>query len=269
HLKFSRRLNQTRGVTILHGVINRLDDIKDAEQSENIAMRVAAAFTAAVIRNPDMIGADSSSFETESGDVQDRFKNRYLEMGPGIVWDSLLPGEDVKGIGLDRPNTNLIDYLADQHRRVAAGIGASYSSISKRYDGTYSAQRQELVEAAPGYARMRDQFVSNFLQPIYERFLFWAVESNQLVLPREAKPESINRADYRAPGMPWIDPKKEMEADSVAVVNGFKSRQMVIRERGYDPELVDQQIQADMFEKATAPQAAAVPDDTEEVEQEA
>lgn len=256
HLKFSRRLNQTRGVSLLHGVIHRLDDIKDAEDSERIAMRVAAAFTAAIVRNPDMLGGSAEAFETESGDVQDRFKNRYLEMGPGIVWDSLLPGEDVKGLSLDRPNTNLIEFLADQHRRVAAGVGASYSSISKRYDGNYSAQRQEMVESAPGYARLRHQFVSNFLQPIYERFLFWAVESGQLTLPRQAKPQTLTRADYRAPGLPWIDPKKEIEADALAVEKGFKSRQMVIRERGYDPEIVDQQLQADRYQPPAAQPAA-------------
>lgn len=246
HLKFARRLNQTRGVTILHGVINRIDDIKDAEDSERIAMRVAAAFTAAIVKNPDFVMGDSA-LDTESGDVADRYRNRYLEMGPGIVWDTLLPGEDIKGIGLDRPNTNLIEFLADQHRRIAAGIGCSYSSLTRRYDGTYSAQRQEMVEIIPSYARMRSQFVSDFLQPIYERFLFWAVESGALVVPKSITQESLTKADYRAAGMPWIDPKKEVEADAIAVQNGFKSRQMVIRERGYDPEIVDQQIQSDMF----------------------
>lgn len=249
HLKFSRRLNQTRGVSLLHGVIKRLDNIADIEESEQIACRVAAAFTAAIVRNPDMIQSNDPSFLTEDGDVQEKYRDRYFEMSPGLMIDNLLPGEDIKGIGLDRPNNNLIDFLADQHRRVAAGIGASYSSISKRYDGSYSSQRQELVEQKPNNDRMRNQFISDFLQPIYERFLFWCVESKQLSLPRSAKPGTLTRADYRSPGMPWIDPKKEIEADQIAVESGFKSRHMVMRERGYDPEIVDQQLQADMFEK--------------------
>lgn len=261
HLKFSRRLNQTRGVSILHGVINRLDDIKDIEESERMACRVAAAYTAAIVRNPDMLSGDTPSFLTESGDIYEQYRNRYFEMSPGMIFDNLLPGEDIKGIGLDRPNTNLIDFLGDQHRRIAAGIGASYSSISKRYDGTYSAQRQEMVEQKPAYDRLRNQFVSNFLQPIYERFLFWAVESGSLGIPRNVRPESLNRADYRAPGMPWIDPKKEMEADAVAVDSGFKSRHMVIRERGYDPEIVDQQLLSDDFEATpAAPMAPQAPE---------
>lgn len=264
HLKFSRRLNQTRGVSLLHGVINRLDNIRDIEESEQIACRVAAAFTAAIVRNPDMIQGSDPSFLTEDGDVQDKYRDRYFEMSPGLMIDNLLPGEDIKGIGLDRPNSNLIPFLADQHRRLAAGTGTSYSSISKSYDGSYSSQRQELVEQKPNNDRMRNQFISDFLQPIYERFLFWCVESKQLALPRNAKPETLTRADYRSPGMPWIDPKKEMEADSIAVESGFKSRHMVMRERGYDPEIVDQQLQADMFEKAepqSRPTQQAQPDE--------
>ena len=249
HVKFSRRLNQTRGVTILHSVIRRLDDIKDMEESERIAARVAAAWTAAIIRNPTMIDdVPSFNYDAESGaDSSSRSNDRYFEMGPGTVWDSLLPGEDVKGIGLERPNNNLIEFLADQHRRIAAGTGASASSISKRYDGTYSAQRQELVESQPGYTRLRNYFICKFVQPIYERFLFWAVEAGQLNVSREVRPQTWMRADFRAPGMPWIDPQKEANANETAVKNGFKSRQMVIREMGYDPELVDQQIQGDMF----------------------
>jgi len=107
--------------------------------------------------------------------------------------------------------------------------------------------------------------VSNFLRPIYERFLFWAVQSNQLTLPRSAKPETLNRADYRAPGMPWIDPKKEIEADQVAVQAGFKSRHQVIRERGYDPDIVDQQRAADVM-PVQETQAQPVNEETQEDE---
>jgi hypothetical protein len=58
-----------------------------------------------------------------------------------------------------------------------------------------------------------------------------------------------------------------MEADAVAVENGFKSRHMVIRERGYDPEIVDQQISIDEFKKpepAPAAQSQPVSNDDDE-----
>ena len=47
--------------------------------------------------------------------------------------------------------------------------------------------------------------------------------------------------------MPWIDPKKEVEADVLLVDNGFKSRPQVIRERGGDPATVEKELSADEF----------------------
>ena len=203
--------------------------------------------------------------ENETGDVSgtDRYKNRYLEMGPGAVWDSLIPGESVKGIGLQRPNNNLIEFIADQNRRVASGIGCSYSSLTKRYDGTYSAQRQEMQEQKGSYDKLRNQFIGKFVQPIYERFLFWATESGALVVPRSVDPMSLARADFRGPAMPWIDPAKESTAAETDVRNGFKSRSMVIRERGNDPEIVDAQIQADLFATEDNSQQGDTPEESE------
>lgn len=45
HLAFKKRLHQLRGVSMLHGVIIRLADLKDYEESERVAARIAAAFT--------------------------------------------------------------------------------------------------------------------------------------------------------------------------------------------------------------------------------
>jgi len=96
---------------------------------------------------------------------------------------------------------------------------------------------------------MRNTFISQYVMPVYERFIFWAIQSGQLVVPRNVDPATVARADYRAPAMPWIDPKKESDAAAIDVESGFKSRHMVIRERGYDPDMVDQQLADDKFKK--------------------
>jgi capsid protein len=49
----------------------------------------------------------------------------------------------------------------------------------------------------------------------------------------------------RGPGLPWINPKDEIEADALAVENRFKSRHQIIRERGGNPAIIDEEIKAD------------------------
>jgi capsid protein len=56
----------------------------------------------------------------------------------------------------DRPNPNLETFRNGQLRAVAAGSRGSFSSIARNYDGTYSAQRQELVESTEGYFILQD-----------------------------------------------------------------------------------------------------------------
>lgn len=43
HLKFTRRLHQTRGTSLLSGVLMRLSALKEYEDSELTAARIAAA----------------------------------------------------------------------------------------------------------------------------------------------------------------------------------------------------------------------------------
>lgn len=229
HLKFTRRLHQTRGVTILHGVLHRLQDIKDYEESERIAARIAASFTAAIKR------------EGGSGSAYTQGNRSDLEMQAGMIFH-LQPGEDVATIDTNRPNTGLNDFRSGQVRMVSAGTGTKNSAISRDYNGTYSAQRQELIESRVGYESMRDQFVAQFLEPIYRRFVENAITFGALRTQSGVDPETLFDAEYRGPGMPWIDPLKEAKADEIKIQSRITSRHQLIKDRGGDPAKVDEQI---------------------------
>lgn len=253
HLRYTRRLHQFRGVPILHAVLTRLEDIRDYEESERIAARVAAAFCAYIKRGSDFSGAASIA----AGD-------RAMEMQPGMIFDNLLPGEEVGTISTDRPNSGLEGFRAGQLRAVAAGTKTNYSSIAKNYDGTYSSQRQELVESRGGYDILRQLFVDVFVSEIYRRWLPLAIAAG-VVNTKGTDPATLFDADYRGPGIPWIDPLKETQAEALQVEKGFKSRHQVIREHGNDPIVVDEQLADDDFEPkqpaAPASSSASPPPD--------
>lgn len=231
HLKFTRRFRQTRGVSVLHGVIRRMDDIKDYEESERIAARIAANMTGFIKK----LDADGNDALAQSDD-------RSFEMQAGMVFDQLMPGEDIGMVKSDRPNENLGEFLKTQHRGLAAGTGTNYSSIAKDYGGTYSSQRQELVESQPAYGRLREYFIEVFMRRIWREFVSAAIVAGLLPLNRTVDLETVFDADMRAPGIPWIDPLKETQADVLAVEKRLASRTQVIRNRGGDPDVVYEQI---------------------------
>lgn len=248
HLKFVRRLHQTRGVSIFHGVLTRLDDLKDYEESERIAARVAAALTAYIKRD---IGLAAET--VVAGEDSETASGRTFAMEPGLVFDGLLPGEDVGTIDSKRPNPNLEQFRNAMLRAVAAGTGTRFSSIAKNYNGTYSAQRQELVEAVTHYRRLFDYLRARFYLPVWQRFVDASRLAGLVRIPAGVDQMSIYRPEVRPPNMPWIDPLKEIKAYQGMVESGFRSRHQVIRDLGSDPATVDAQLEADPLDIRPAP----------------
>lgn len=238
HLKLVDRLRQTRGVSVFASVMRRLDDLKDYEDSERVAARIAAAMAVAIKRSPELYDGNASALPASGA--------REFAIAPGMVWDNLAPGESVEPIVASRPNPALEPFVNDQVRRIAAGTGASYSTLAKRYDGTYSAQRQELVEAYAAYGALQDEFIAQFVMPVWRRFVAIAQATGRLGdLPRALDLARLDDADYRSPVMPWIDPLKEVEAAERRIAARLRSRAQEIRAIGGDPADVREQIKTE------------------------
>lgn len=238
HLATLDHIGQIRGVSEFASVITRLEDIKDYEESERVAAKIAAMLTAYVKKGqPDLYTQPEGA------------EPRHLNMQPGMIIDDLAPGEEIGMIDSSRPNPNLITFRQGQLRAIAAGLGGSYSSISKDYNGTYSAQRQELVEQWIHYAVLCDEFTGEICKPVWEQFVQTAHLAGIVKMPADLKPGSHSDALYTAQAMPWIDPLKEANAWAALVENGFASEVEAIRRRGGNPRDVLEQI-ADFRKKA-------------------
>lgn len=228
HIANIDAINQIRGVSEFASVITRLEDIKDYEESERIAAKIAAMLTAYIRKGSpdDWTGADPS---TGSG-------HREIGLQAGTIIDDLMPGEEVGLIDSKRPNANLLAFRQGQIRAFAAGYaGISYSSTAKDYNGTFSAQRQELVETWVNYGVIVDDFVSMFVAPVWETFVKIAHLSGTVRIPREVKTGTHDDAFFVAQAMPWIDPLKEALGWQALVNAGFASEIEVHRKRGVNP----------------------------------
>lgn len=233
HLKMIKRIGQTRGVSLLHSVITRIEDLKDYEESERVAARIAAAMAFFIKKgSPD-------SFMPESDDDAEE---RSFKIQPGMVFDRLQAGEDVGTIQSNRPSVLLEPFRNAMVKAFASGMRLSYSSASKDYNGTYSAQRQELVEQWDHYETLQKHFADRFKRPIYERFVRMAVLSGKIKVPKEVDKSTLARAHFQGPAMPWIDPDKESKANERNNKAGYKTRSAIIRSRNENPIEVEEQL---------------------------
>ncbi len=245
HLKLTDRIKQARGVTQLASVIRRLNEIKGYEDSERIAAEIASSLTGYIKRTvPDFMdqyGDGSSGGESGA-------KPRTFDFVPGMIFDDLRPGEDVGLIDAKRPNPQVENFRRGQLRAVAPGFRVGYSSLSRDYDGSYSSQRQELVEQQPLYEMLSAIFIGQFARPVWQRFVETAVLSKTIEVPADVDPLTLNRASFLPPAMPWIDPLKEIQASAEAVKNRFASPQQVIRARRGNPSQTIEEL-ADWFQQ--------------------
>lgn len=237
HIAELGRIGQKRGITPYASVITRIEDIKDYEESERVAAKIAAMMTAYVKKQAPSDEGAAPALDSNGQPIR-----REIGLSPGMIIDTLGIGEEIGLVDTTRPNTNLVHFRNGQLRAFASGIAASYSSIARNYEGTYSAQRQELVETFVHYAVHTDDFIGQFNRPVIEDFITAADLSGIARKPRDLKAGTEMDVLYLAPSMPWIDPAKEALAWLTLVQGGFASEVEVIRKRGQSPESVLEQV---------------------------
>lgn len=237
HVKLADRMLQARGVSIFASVLTRLDDIKDYEESERIAAKVAASMAAYIRKGvPDNYNA-ADSLDEQTGEKVPR----NMKFRPGMVFDDLRPGEDIGTINTTRPSSALEPFRSGQLRAASGGLEISYSSLSRNYDGTYSAQRQELVESWGAYGVLSAEFGGRAIMPVYTDFLGAAISVGLLKLPTDLDPRTLDDTILVPPQMPWIDPLKEALAWQELEAAGYASGPEIIRRRGLNPRDVLEQ----------------------------
>ena len=232
HLALKRKINQVRGITRFASVINSVTDLHDYENSERIAAKIAAS----------MVGYIKKEMPTEEFTLDDykdadeelkRDASNMIEISPGMIAHNLGIGEEIGVIQSNRSASYMTEFGNHMVRNIAAGAGASFSTASRNYNGTYSAQRQELLEQWQYYKVLQNEFGCQYLQPTYIKFVQSLIESGMINVPKDVW--LVDNAQYLAPVMPWIDPYKEIMAHKVAIEIGTKSRAETITERGGTP----------------------------------
>lgn len=243
HIAYRKRLGQNRGQPLLHAVLTRLADIKDYEESERVAARISAALAMFIKKgSPDEYVAAPAT----AGKDGQATAARSIPIAPGMVFDGLLPGEDVGMIESNRPSQFVESFRNGQLRAVAAGTRVGYSTATRSYNGTYSAQRQELVESQLGYDLLQREFIDYWSRKVYRAFIQMGLLSGVLKPPGDVNMDSVFSAVYQGPVMPWINPVHEANAWEALVKAGYADEAEVARARGRNPQELKRSREAEI-----------------------
>jgi lambda family phage portal protein len=231
HIYRQDRPGQMRGVTWFAPIALQLQDLADHQEAQLVRQKIAACF-AAFRTSPDPEGRMEDVPELSS-------------ITPGRI-QNLAPGEDIKFA--EPPGVSGYDeFTQGVLRSVAAGLGVTYEALTGDLSRVnFSSARMGRMEMDRNISAWQHlMIIPQMCQPIGR----WAMEAMDAA---QVTPRGAQGFDWVPPHRVLVDPTREIPALAAKVRAGFASRPSVIRELGYDPERVTEEIERDMADRQAA-----------------
>jgi len=257
HLRRQEELDATRGVTLFHAVIFRIDGVSKYQDSHRRAARASANLFASINRDHD--------YDPNAAEVAARAD---VDLSDLQLIDWLKQGEGLNFHAPSHPNQNAVEFVNQELRQIAAACRVAFSWIAFVFDRAYAAQRTEWIHVWDLITEDRAQFIRDFAFPLlYREPLRLALAEGRLPARelRKADPTSLYAVRIEGPAMPTIDPTKDRQAAQIDQDYGWDSRQAIIRRFGRDPTQVDAERAKDPF-KPAAPITEPAPSDPPDTE---
>lgn len=252
HLMDPDRVRQTRGVTMMHAIMRKARHLGIYDEAEVIAKRGEASIGGAITTDPSLGPAGPTlGLAGADGDTElDANDNDQLNFEPGMML-RLRAAEKFELIDPKRPGGTYQPFMEMQLAELAAGMGSDYATVTRDYSrGTFSSQRQGLIETWDETDPLQQIMIDLWLRDIWELFITYAVAENRLEAAGffgrdRAVRESYLAADWGPPAKRWIDPAKQAAAEKIKIDIGLTSPQRVLNELGVDwRELFDEIAEA-------------------------
>jgi lambda family phage portal protein len=225
HIFRTDRAGQVDGITWLAPAIVRLKDLDDYEDAQLMRQKIAACF-AAFMR--DVEGLEDASNTTDA-------TVKGLSMiQPGTI-EVLPPGRDIT-FATPPPAEGFSDFQRAFLRSIAAAFGITYEALTGDYSNVnFSSGRMGWIEMSRNVDQWQSQLmIGKFCNPAFA----WFLDAAELAGVAKGGVDVV----WTPPRREMIDPVKETEAIKQQLRNGLKTLPEALRELGYDPEDVLEEL---------------------------
>lgn len=245
HVFERSRPGQTRGEPHGSSVINSVKMLDGYRESETMRRRIQAAimgFFSREVPKPEGI-AELADRETED---EDGDGNTFeMDVKPGTL--KQMP-DNMRFEKFD-PGGALTDYAQFESqikKDISMGFNLSAFSLGMETEGvSYSTGRSVLVEDRDFYQYMQEFFIRGAVEPIFNRWLSMHILSQESEIPPTRVDIIREKASFSGRGWSWVDPLKEVKANSEALASGQTSLARIAAERGMDRDDLLDEIEED------------------------
>ena len=227
HIFRADRPGQQRGVSWISPSLIRARDLDLYEDAQLVRQQVAACFSVFI---RDLDGADIGGPLSSGGEISEK-------VAPGII-EILPPGKDIS-FASPPPVENYNEHTSSILRSIAAGIGISYECLTGDFSQVnFSSSRMSFLEMNRNVEAWRANIlVPQLLNPIFDYF----VNGLELLGHNTARVRPV----FTPPRREMVDPSKEVSALKEAIRSGLMSQSEAVRNAGYNPQTLFQEIADD------------------------
>lgn len=266
HHGYFQRADQVRGITPTAPAQNQGQDIYESQEHIGLAMKIRNMLMFAVERETPVDaqgrpvvfpgaggsggsggaeGGKSAGGASGSGSDADAFtkgfRNRLpLDVLKGVSALNLKPGQKINLLESHAPAMEVQSYI----ERMVRWYLLAYDIPLTFYDvkgSTYSGARQEMLQHFQSARPKRRRNAGN-CDRIFAWWLARNVAKGEIDLPDDYTVPTLPR-HWIAPGLPWIDPLKEISAYKEALAMRVTSRTRIARELyGEDYDEIEEEL---------------------------
>jgi len=282
HEFFYEYVDQLRGFPEMVAAMSRLRQLDGYEEAEVVAARIGSSAMGFIERGENGGGFeenmtsedDELDIEIESEEADDP----EIETNPGD-WHYIDHGAKIHSWSPSHPNTAYKDFVKTILRGIASGLGVDYNTLANDLEGVnFSSLRGGVLESREMWKLAQEWVVEHVIEEMFERWLFAALSTKNIVMPRGDHLSVLDIDRYKAHSFQarrwaWVDPVKDLQAAKMAIDERLASRSEIIRERGRDPDQVWDEIQKESedlkkrgIEIKSVPTQSVVTNQSEETE---
>lgn len=234
HIYHMERPGQVRGMTWLAPIILTLKDYDEYVDAQLLTQKTTS-YLGVVVTDIDGTAARFGTPEDQSATAP------YIDsLRPGGV--HYIPNGGNVQVVAPRPLGGFGEYATITLRQIAAGMGLSYEDLTGDFsDVNFSSARMSRLRH---WARVEDWRYQMMVPLFCNTTWRWAMEVAAIM----GKVAEIPEVEWTAPPPPMIEPDKEGLAYQRLVRSGLMSHSEVLRERGYKPSTVLDELEKDFDE---------------------
>ena len=250
HIRVSKRVSQTRGVSALAPIMDIAGMWEDLNFANLVRAQVASCF--AILRERDLAasagvgGNTPATGSTETETLADGTTRTIEGIAPGM--DVIgLPGEKLQMSSPNVPNPEFFPHCKMLLQLIGVNLGLPLVLVLLDAKETnFSGWRGAVDQARMGFRGNQKRLGQQFHSPVYQwKLRQWISEDPALRTAAERLGKKFFSHTWRPPTWPYIEPMKDAAADLLRVRNALTSQRRRAAERGMDWDVLTDEICAD------------------------